>query len=172
MARSPAPDRPSLPSSGPERATLEAFLDFYRATLLTKCDGLDDAALRQRPVATSALSLLGLVRHCTFVEQVWFQVVFSALEVEEYYKLPEDRDADFNDLNSATVEEVFANYDRAVARSRELAAGHDFDEMARAARRGREVDLRWIYVHLIEEYARHLGHADLLREMIDGETGY
>jgi len=167
-----APPRPHIPFSGAERLQLDAWLDFYRATLLTKCDGLNEAQLKIRPVETSTMSLLGLVRHLTFVEQVWFENCFAGRDVLEYYKTDTDRELDFTDLDGEEVEEVFARYERACALSRELALGHDLDEMSARPRRDREVDLRWIYVHLIEEYARHCGHADLLRELIDGATGY
>jgi hypothetical protein len=107
----------------------------------------------------------------TFVEQVWFESTFAGLDTLDYYKT-EDRDADFNDLESDAVESVFDLYERVLRVSRDLAAGHDLDERAKKPRRGRDVDLRWIYVHMIEEYARHCGHADLIRELIDGTTGY
>jgi hypothetical protein len=166
-----APERPDIPFNGPETLQLESWLDFYRATLLEKCNGLNAAQLKERPVATSALSLLGIVRHMTFVEQVWFETTFAGLDTIDYYKT-EDRDADFNDLDSDSVETVFDLYERVVRVSRDLAAGHDLDQRAKKPRRGRDADLRWIYVHMIEEYARHCGHADLIRELIDGTTGY
>ncbi len=167
-----APERPNPPNSGDERTQLEGWLDFERATLLRKCDGLNVAQLKERPVATSSLSLLGIVRHMTFVEQVWFETVFAGRETVDYYKSEADRDADFHDLDSVAAEEAFDLFVRSVALSRELAMGHSLDELAARPRRGREVDLRWIYVHMIEEYARHNGHADLIRELIDGATGY
>ena len=167
-----APERPRIPYSGPERLQLDAWLDFYRATVLSKCDGLNEAQLKTRPVTTSTMSLLGLVRHLTFVEQGWFESCFAGRDVVEYYKTESDRELDFTDLDGEDVDEVIARYDRVCALSRELALGHDLDEMCARPRRGREVDLRWIYIHLIEEYARHCGHADLLRELIDGATGY
>jgi hypothetical protein len=167
-----APDRPHIPFSGDERTQLEAWLDFYRGTLLEKCDGLNAAQLKERPVATSLLSLLGMVRHLTFVEQVWFETTFSDKDVVEYYKTEGDRDADFKDLDDTSVEEVFDLYVHATNTSRSLSIGHDLDEMAKRPRRGREVDLRWIYIHVIEEYARHCGHADIIRELVDGATGY
>jgi uncharacterized damage-inducible protein DinB len=167
-----APERPHIPFNGPEPLQLEAWLDFYRATLLEKCNGLNAAQLKERPVASSALSLLGIVRHMTFVEQVWFETTFAGLDTLDYYKTEGDRDADFNDLDSDAVETVFDLYERVLRESRDLTAGHDLDERAKKPRRGRDVDLRWIYVHMIEEYARHCGHADLIRELIDGTTGY
>jgi Protein of unknown function (DUF664) len=158
--------------SGDERTQLDAWLDFYRGTLLEKCDGLRPDQLKMRPVETSMLSLLGLVRHFTFVEQGWFESSFAGHDVEEYFKTETDRDFDFRELDSAAAEEVFDLYLRVIERSRELSKGHDLDEPAAKPRRGRETDLRWIYLHMIEEYARHCGHADLIRELIDGTTGY
>jgi Protein of unknown function (DUF664) len=167
-----APERPHVPPSGDERLQLDAWLDFYRATLLAKCDGLNVAQLKTRPVETSSLSLLGIVRHMTFVEQVWFETTFAGVDTVDYYKLDGDRDADFNDLESDAAETVFDLYQEVITVSKRLVEGHSLDEHAKKPRRGRDVDLRWIYVHLIEEYARHCGHADLIREMIDGATGY
>ncbi len=166
------PERPHVPYSGDERPQLEAWLDFYRATLLVKCDGLNVAQLKTRPVAGSPLSLLGIVRHMTFVEQVWFETTFAGVHTVDYYKTEGDRDADFNDLESDAAETVFDLYQEVIAVSTKLIAGHSLDEHAKVERRGRDVDLRWIYVHMIEEYARHCGHADIIRELIDGTKGY
>ncbi len=167
-----APSRVGPPHSGEERAQLEAWLDFHRATILMKCAGLNVEQLKARPVPSSDLSLLGLLRHLTFVEQVWLQMVFSGHEVTSYYKRDDDNDADFHDLDGASLDDVVDLFERSCQTSRDLADGHDLSEMALAPRHGREVDLRWIYIHMIEEYARHNGHADLLRELIDGATGY
>ena len=167
-----APDRANVTVDGDERTQLDAWLYFHRATLLRKCDGLTVDQLKVRPVAGSTLSLLGLIRHMTFVEQVWFDTTFAGHDTSDYYKTEGDRDADFNDLDSAALEEVIALYLKSHNDSRKLAAGHSLDELATKPRRGREVHLRWIYVHMIEEYARHNGHADLIRELIDGTTGY
>jgi uncharacterized damage-inducible protein DinB len=167
-----APKRPHIPFNGPERVQLDAWLDFYRATVLEKCDGLNAAQLKERPVASSSLSLLGIVRHMTFVEQIWFENRFAGRDTSDYYKTEDDRDSDFNDLDDAAVENVFSLYVQATDVSRDLSVGHHLDEMATKVSRGREVDLRWILIHMIEEYARHCGHADLIRELIDGATGY
>ena len=166
-----APQRQWPAPSGDERTQLEAWLDYYRATLLVKCAGLDRAQLARRAIPPSELTLLGLVRHMTLVEQWWFEVTFAGLAVVEYYTLESDRDADFHDLASATLEEVRTNYDAACQRSRDLSAAHSLDEIAKKPNRDGAVDLRWIYVHMIEEFARHCGHADLLREVLDGTTG-
>jgi hypothetical protein len=167
-----APKRPDIPFNGPERVQLDAWLDFYRATLLEKCDGLKAAQLKTRPIDSSSLSLLGIVRHMTFVEQIWFENRFAGRDTSDYYKTEGDRDSDFNDLDDTAVENVFVLFGEAVDLSRELAEGHELDEMVKKVTRGRDVDLRWILIHMIEEYARHCGHADLIRELIDGATGY
>ena len=166
-----APDNRSVPFHGDERTQLGCWLTSYRETLLIKCDGLNLAQMKQHPVATSQLSLLGIIRHMTCVEQAWFEHTFRGIESAEYYKTPADRDGDFRDLDELGLDQVLANYHRAIATAEECARGHQLDEMAAQPRRGREVDLRWIYLHMIEEYARHCGHADLLRELIDGVTG-
>jgi hypothetical protein len=108
----------------------------------------------------------------TFVEQVWFETTFAGADTVDYYKTEGDRDADLNDLDSDATETVFDLYQQVIAVSKDLVADQSLDELAKKPRRGRDVDLRWIYLHMIEEYARHCGHADLLREMIDGKTGY
>jgi hypothetical protein len=167
-----AAERPHVPRSGDERLQLDAWLNFYRATLLAKCDGLNVAQLKTRPLTTSPLSLLGIVRHMTFVEQVWFETTFAGTDTVDHYKTDGDRDADFNDLDSDAAETVFDLFQAVISASSALAADHSLDEHAKKLRRGQDVDLRWIYVHMIEEYARHCGHADLIREMIDGVTGY
>ena len=158
--------------SGPERDQLESWLDFYRSTLLLKCAGLSVEQLSTRAVPSSDLTLLGLLRHMTFVEQVWFEKVFAGRDIDDYYKRDDDRDADFHDLTSASLDEVVQLFTTACSTSRALSNGRDPGEMALVVSRGRQVDLRWIYVHMIEEYARHCGHADLLRELVDGATGY
>jgi uncharacterized damage-inducible protein DinB len=167
-----APARTYVVFSGEERTQLESWLDFYRGTLLFKCDGLTADQLRERPVATSAMSLLGLLRHLTFVEQIWFESRFAGRDVVEYYKTDTDREIDFRDLESASVEEVLELYLASVATSRAVAKDRSLDDLAAKARRGIQVDLRWIYLHMIEEYARHCGHADIIRELVDATTGY
>jgi hypothetical protein len=165
--------RPKPLSSGDERSQLESWLAFYRATLLKKCFGLAVEDLARRPIESSTMSLLGLLRHMTFVEQIWFDVRFAGNDVEEYYRRPDDREVAWTELESASLGEVVATYNRACETSDELARGHDLGEYVKVTGVGWEpVDLRWIYLHMIEEYARHCGHADMLRELIDGTTGY
>jgi len=166
-----APDR-SEPSAGPERTQLEGWLDFHRATLLVKCAGLTDEQLKQRPVASSTLTLLGLMRHMIVVEQWWFEIVLRGVGTHDDlpFNVAVNKEADFEALDETPVAEVEAMYLAMCERSRIASADLPLDTMAVASRRG-DRDLRWIFLHMIEEYARHNGHADLLRELIDGETG-
>ncbi|HUX04061.1 MAG TPA: DinB family protein [Acidimicrobiales bacterium] len=170
MIEIPRPQRTSPLVAGLERAQLESWLDFYRATLITKCAGLTFEQLTLRHVATSDLTLLGILRHMTRVEQYWFEMAFSGHVVIPYYASVDDPDADFHDLASASLDEVVANFQEVCQRSRELALGHNLRQMTAKPWREGHVNLRWIYIHMIEEYARHCGHADLLREMTDGEV--
>jgi uncharacterized damage-inducible protein DinB len=165
-----APDvtRPDVPYVAGEREMLESWLDFHRATLLWKCAGLTDEQLKQRACPPSTLSLLGLVRHMNEVEQGWFGRFVG--DWSSVYSTEEWPDADFDDLDKADPAADFAAFEQRCALSRERAAGRDLDETF-TSRRGHTISLRWIYTHMIEEYARHNGHADLIREAIDGTTG-
>ena len=151
---------------------VDGWLDFHRATLLAKCEGLDDDQLRTRSVPPSSLSLIGLVRHMTEVERNWFRRVLLDEDAPPLYYTDENPDGDFDDVDSADVAACFAAFGSELATVRRIAADHpDLDAVGRGKRRGHDVSLRWIYVHMIEEYARHNGHADFLRERIDGVTG-
>jgi uncharacterized damage-inducible protein DinB len=173
MEEIPRFERPKPLSSGDERSQLDSWLRFYRATLLKKCSVLTFDDLARRPIESSTMSLLGLLRHLTFVEQIWFEVRFAGKDVDLYYRRPENRDVAWTEFESATLDEVVETFNQACETSDELARGHDLGEFVKNPGVGREpVDLRWIYLHMIEEYARHCGHADLLRELIDGTTGY
>jgi uncharacterized damage-inducible protein DinB len=163
--------RPVVPQIGDERPMLSAYLDFQRATLEMKCAGLSDEQLRERAVPPSTLSLLGLVRHLTDVERIWFVVRFARREAPAYYSTDNNLDGDFNDLDYPPVDEVFARWRSACAESREIVARTSTLDELGVRGDGSSASLRWILVHLIEEYARHNGHADLLRERIDGTTG-
>jgi uncharacterized damage-inducible protein DinB len=165
--------RADPPLAGTERETLSTFLDFQRGTLAGKCAGLSDDQLRLRAVEPSSMSLLGLVRHLADVERGWFRQVFTAEDVPDIYQTAGDRDADFNDVDDANVAEAFASWTAECDRARQItAAAASFDDLAaRPTRRGETPSLRWILTHMIEEYARHNGHADLLRERIDGAVG-
>lgn len=149
---------------------LESWLAFHRATLELKCAGLDDGQVRLASAEPSSMTLLGLVQHLAEVERNWFQRVFAGLDVppvfgeESGYVLEPGRGLD----------EALTTWRREVSRGQELCAGRPLEATGRipdGPMAGLEVSLRWVLIHMIEEYARHNGHADLLRERIDGTTG-
>jgi uncharacterized damage-inducible protein DinB len=169
---------PKVPREEPsrvagERESLEAWLDYHRATLLTKCAGLTAGQLKQRAVPPSGLALLGLVRHMAEVERWWFGIHAANRDLPPLFYTEEDPDGDFNNLDGADAEADLATYQREIEASRAAVAGKDLDEVvpSHGDHPERVRDIRWIYQHMIEEYARHNGHADLLRERIDGVTG-
>ena len=153
----------------PERQMLEAWLEFHRTTLLLKCEGLDDAARKARPVATSNLSLHGLVRHMAEVERNWFRRTLLQQAVGPIFYDPAVPDSELVPLDGASWEADMATWQEECEASRRAAAGHDLDDTG--MRRGERYSLRWIYLHMVEEYARHNGHADLIRELLDGSVG-
>ncbi|MGI8433372.1 MAG: DinB family protein [Nocardioidaceae bacterium] len=165
----PPADRVKVPTVADERTTLDGWLDFHRRTLTWKCEGLTDQQLRSRPVPPSSLSLIGLVRHMAEVERGWFASHFG-IDAPALYCPEEDPDGDFDNVDTADVAADLQTFAREVARYREGAKEFDLDHVDHASG-GRTFSLRWIYTHMIEEYARHNGHADLLREAIDGATG-
>ena len=162
--------RTDPPYQADERAMLDAWLDYHRATLQLKCDGLADDQLRERAVPPSTLSLLGLVRHLAEVERNWFRRVLAGDAAPYLYASDDDPDGDFDNVDDADVAEAFATWRAEIEHARRNAAAAPSLE-ATGTRRGRPVSLRWIMNHMIEEYARHNGHADLLRERIDGRVG-
>ncbi|WP_371581821.1 DinB family protein [Streptomyces sp. NBC_01314] len=157
-----------------ERTMLEGWLDYHRETLAFKCEGLDDARLRTAPVPPSELSLLGLVRHMAEVERIWFRKVLVDDDPGPIYFSKEDPDGEFHLTEADTREEAFGTWQEEIAVARRNAEGFALDDVGKAVHRraGKPPSLRWIYTHMIEEYARHNGHADLIRERIDGTTGY
>jgi hypothetical protein len=163
--------RDDPPRVGDERTMLDAWLDYHRQTLLWKCAGLTADELARRSTEPSGLSLLGLVRHMAEVERGWFRHGFARERVGTLYCSDERPEGDFDDVDAAGAERDMAAFRQEVGLARAAVAGHSLDESFLQERRGSEVSLRWIYVHMIEEYARHNGHADLLRERIDGATG-
>ncbi len=170
--RAPSTDRaePSLVADEP--TSLQQWLDFHRATLLTKCAGLTAEQLKLRAVPPSRLSLLGLVRHMVEVERWWFRMHAAGENIAFVYD-PDGLGLDFEEIDDADAAADLATFERECEMSRAAVAGHSLEEVV--ASRGdhpeRVRDIRWIFVHMIEEYARHNGHADLLREAIDGVTG-
>jgi hypothetical protein len=167
----PAYTRGDEPGRLEERAALEALLDYERDTLLIKCAGLTDAQLKERSVPPSSISLLGLVRHLAAVERWWFRMNLAGEDLEHLFFDETNWNGDFDDVDSADAEADLATYRAEVEVVRKVAAERSLDARFVNERRTAELDLRWVYLHLIAEYARHLGHADLLRERIDGATG-
>ncbi len=163
-------ERTEPPLEAAEREMLTGWLDYHRATLAWKCDGLTDEQLRERAVPPSTLSLLGLVRHMAEVERSWFLRVLGGEDAPFRYFTEENRDGEFDDVANADVAEAFASWHADCARARELVAAAPSLDVT-GERRGERFSLRWIITHMIEEYARHNGHADLLRERIDGAVG-
>ncbi len=151
---------------------LDGWLDFQRATLALKCDGLTGDQLRERAVPPSNLSLLGLVRHMADVERNWFAMVLGGERGEfRHPRTDTSPDGAFDDVASADPAADFAAWRAECADARQRAAAAPSLDVTGTTRRGEEVSLRWIMIHMIEEYARHNGHADLLRERIDGTVG-
>jgi hypothetical protein len=158
-----------------EKATYQEYLANYRLTIEMKCDGLDADQLARRSVPPSTLSLLGLVRHLAQVENHWFQRCLQGrTDAPRLYKRESDRDWDFRGAtpDPAVVTDAFATWKDEIAKADEwLVAVADADLGREMPHGGGTVAVRDVLVHLIEEYARHAGHADLLRECIDGRTG-
>jgi uncharacterized damage-inducible protein DinB len=168
-------DDPRETSSFPvgERATLVEYLEHYRMTLEMKCQDLDAEQLARRSVPPSTMSLLGLVRHLAKVEHSWFRRVMGhQFDLDRIYWTKEDRDLDFNGAvaDDAVVADAWASWRREVAHAREVVDAAESLDLTGEHPDG-PIALREVLVHMIEEYARHLGHADLLRECIDGRTG-
>jgi hypothetical protein len=166
----PPVDRRPEPEILDERAGLEAWLDYHRDTLLMKCAGLTPDQLGERAVPPSTLSLLGLVRHLAEVERSWFRRRLAGEDIAYLYVSDDNEDGDFDDVDTADPAADFATYAAEVEQARAVAAGRPLDQTF-SRRGGDRRDLRWVYLHMIEEYARHNGHADLLRERIDGVIG-
>ena len=153
----------------PEREMLRDWLDWHRATLLRKCAGLDATRLAKRAVPPSSLSLLGLVRHMSDTERGWVRQTYQGEQVPDLYYRSDAPAADFEDADPADAEEDFECY-RAECRAVDAALeGAKLDETFPF--REKTMSVRWMWQHLVEEYARHNGHADLIREVIDGSAG-
>ncbi|MFC4021528.1 DinB family protein [Micromonospora sp. GCM10011542] len=164
-------ERIGPPVTGDERETLRAFLDFHRATLALKCEGLSDEELRRQSMPPSTLSLLGLVRHLAEVERAWFRRVIDGEDIGLVWSDSGDFQRAY-DASSATRAEAFDAWQREVEHARRIErAAPSLDVTGHNARSGEDVSLRLVMLHLIHEYARHNGHADFLREGIDGTVG-
>ena len=167
-----ADTRPTLPLVGDEREILTAFLDWHRQTFELKCEGVPPERLSEKAIPPSGLSLHGLVRHLAGVERWWFRIQFAGEDVPLLYYSDDDPNQDFDTLDG-DVAEAFAVWRAECERSREIvAAAASLDRTGIQRSTGEPVSLRRALVNMIAEYARHDGHADLLRERIDGATGY
>ena len=155
-----------------ERTMLMGWLDFHRSTLLRKCEGLTDEQLRSRSVPPSNLSLLGLVRHMAEVERSWFRRRVNGERIGFRWVTDHDPDAEFDRVDDADVAEAFKAFEEECDIARRIVADAPSLDITFVHDRFGEMSLRWVLVHMVEEYARHNGHADLLRERIDGATGY
>ena len=164
------PRRSEPPYVMDERPMLEAWLEFHRTTLLLKCEGLDDISRKRRPIPTSNLSLHGLVRHMAEVERNWFHRVLLRDAALPYIWDDAAEDRDLVPLDDADWTTDCDIWTIECKHARSAAAARDLDDTG--LRHGEPCSLRWIYVHMIEEYARHNGHADLIRELIDGAVGW
>ncbi len=168
-------DLPDVSRAPDERTALIEMLDYYRAVMLRKAEGLTDEQLAVR-LAPSDLSIGSLLMHLALVEDGWFQSTFLGGELGEPWSgfdWESDPDWEFHHAHEYTADQIVAQYAGAIARSRAVVdATESLDALAaEKTRSGGDINLRWILVHLIEEYARHAGHADLIRESIDGATG-
>ncbi|GAB4051928.1 DinB family protein [Catellatospora paridis] len=164
-------ERPDVPLIAGEREMLRQFLDYHRSTLAWKCDGLTDEQLRERSMPPSTLTLLGLVRHMCEVERTWFRKVIAGEDITLVWSPVNDYQVAY-DPTGATRAEAFTAWQTEVEHSRRIEAeAASLDVVAHNARWGEDVSLRFVMLHLIHEYARHNGHADFLREGVDGVTG-
>ncbi len=167
----PPDTRTPPPMTGPERVALRGWLDYHRATLAWKVDGLDDDALRRRAVPPSTLSLLGLVRHMAEVERHWFRRVVAAEEVRHVWSSSWDFQAAF-EVDDASGAEAVAAWSAECERAGQIEASvKTLDTTFDVPAWNSDATLRALLLHMIHEYARHNGQADLLREAVDGVTG-
>ena len=166
-------ERAEPSTTAPEREMLDGWLDYHRATLEMKCEGLAGEQLRMRSAPPSTISLLGLLRHMAEVERFWFRNVLEDERAPELFPSNADPDADFNDIETAEPDVMLSTWHAECDHARAVSRPVSLDDMSRGrtGRTGERFSLRWVVVHMIEEYARHNGHADLIREAIDGATG-
>jgi hypothetical protein len=164
--------RTRVPDSGDERTLVEAMLDFHRGTFRWKCAGLSAEQLTAKALPTTSLTLLGLARHLAENEQWWFRRQAAQVSLDDIYCSEDCPDGDFDLIDPAHAEADLARLEAEMEASRAAVASLPLDhEFTGPGAAGVPMNLRFVYLHMIEEYARHNGHADLLREAIDGTTG-
>ena len=164
-------DRPRIPRVAAERQALSGYLEYYRATVEMKSRGLSAEQARARSMPPSTMSLHGMVRHLACVERWWFQLNYERRDVPFLFGTADDPDLDFNPPAEADFSADLETWRAECAVSREIVAAHDLDETARPLDWHEDVDLRWLVLRMITEYAQHCGHVDLLREGVDGRAG-
>jgi hypothetical protein len=165
---SPTPEPVDWPVAGSEEQLLRDYLDFQRFTLLNICAGLAGEHLASRPIPSSNLSLLGLVRHMAKVERTWFRIRSAQEQIDPLYDLALGKDHDFDDLDPAAAPDDLARLRAETLAAQASSAGLSLDQLVVANED--TLSLRMVYLHMIGEYSRHNGHADLIREAIDGAT--
>ncbi|WP_433012430.1 DinB family protein [Kribbella sp. CA-294648] len=164
--------RVSPPTVASERELLQGFLDFHRGTLLWKTSGLTGEQLTETKIEPSTMTLLGLVRHATEVERYWFQICLDGRPFDLLKTWSQEYpDGDFDLVDPAHAEEDLADFRATTKLSDEIAAGYSLDHVFVRPKIGTEHSVRSLYLHMIQEYARHNGHADLFRQRFDGLTG-
>ena len=168
--RAPTVDQPGGSLVAGERELLSGLLAYHRATLLAICSGLTGEQLATRSVEPSGISLLGLLRHLRKVERIWWRQRVGAQDVVPLHGFGEGVDRDFDELDPGRAAEDYAALLDEWREADAVAAAHDLDDVVRSG--GEPFTVRFVYVHLIGEYARHNGHADLVRERVDGATGF
>ena len=165
-------ERAAIPATASEREMLRGYLDFHRATLAMKCEGLTDDELRRQSMPPSTLSLLGLVRHMAEVERSWFRRIVAGEDVPLIWSDSFDFQV-AHDVRGADRQEAFDAWRAEIEHARRIeAAVESLDTLAHDRRKNQTVSLRMVMLHMIHEYARHNGHADFLREGIDGTVGF
>ncbi|MEO6126320.1 MAG: DinB family protein [Ilumatobacteraceae bacterium] len=164
-------DRVEPQMAADEATTLVEFLDYFRATVWIKVAGLDDEQARARSVPPSELCLMGIVRHLAEVERYWFQNIWLGTDAPSLFCTDTEPDLDLEPNPSSTMAEATAALAAEIAAARASITDIPLDRLSAGIRHDVRPNLRWILVHMIEEYSRHCGHADLLRQAIDGLTG-
>jgi uncharacterized damage-inducible protein DinB len=167
------PSRERPPVVADERTQLVGWLDLQRAIVHYKCQGLSDADAHRSVLPTSPLmTMAGILSHLRWVEHCWFEVMFLGRPEHDNPQFGEDDDADMR-VDGVPLAQLLADYERQCANSNEIIAAHPLDEAGRhPGYTSGAATLRWMLIHMVEETARHAGHADIVRELLDGETGY